>query len=213
MKEDLLRFKRNQKYVIFDYETCDLNLASLDNKPWQLSFIVADINKIYEKQDYFLKWKDLKVSEDAARITGFSKKVYDKKAVCPKKALDHFEKYLYNEEYIPLGHNVLGFDVYIHNIHRILCKRKPNYSYINRVIDTNCLAKASAEKIKMAKGSSRLGWQYSLNGFIKKGLKTSLQQCAKKYSIDFDPSKLHDALYDITINYEVFKKQLWDVEI
>ena len=28
-----------------------------------------------------------------------------------------------------------------------------------------------------------------------------------------DPKKLHNALYDISINYEVFKKQLWDIEI
>ncbi len=212
MKEDLLRFKNNQKYIIFDYETCDLNLASEDNKPWQLSFIVADSKKVYEKKDYYLKWDNINVSEDAARITGFSKSVYNKKGTCPKQALDHFEKYLYDPNIIPLGHNVLGFDVYIHNIHRKLCKLKPDFSYIDRIIDTNCLAKAAAEKIKNT-GDSRLAWQYSLNNYIKKGLKTSLQHCAKKYGIPFDPSKLHNALYDIEINYEVFKKQLWEVEV
>lgn len=213
MKEDLLRFKNNQKYIIFDYETCDLNLASEDNKPWQLSFIVADLNKVYEKKDYYLKWSNLKLSEDAARITGFSKSVYNKKAECPKKALSHFESYLYDPEIIPLGHNVLGFDVYIHNIHRKLCGQTSDYSYIDKIIDTNCLAKATSEEIKFTKGSSRICWQYSLNNFIKRGLKTSLQQCAKRYDIDFDPKKLHNALYDIELNYKVFKKQLWEVEI
>jgi DNA polymerase III epsilon subunit-like protein len=212
MKENLLRFKQNQKYIIFDYETCNLNLASEDNKPWQLSFIVADYNKVYEEKDYYLKWKDLNISEDAARITGFSKKNYEKHAVCPKLALDHFEKYLYDDKIIPLGHNVLGFDIYIHKIHRQLCKKKPNFSYLNRIIDTNCLAKASAEKIKNT-SNNKLAWQFSLNNYIKRGLKTSLQQCAKKYSVPFDASKLHNALYDIKINYEVFKKQLWEVEI
>jgi len=212
MKENLLRFKQNQKYIVFDYETCDLNLASEENKPWQLSFIVADSKKTYDKQDFYLKWDNLKVSEDAARITGFSRKVYDKKAVCPKQALDHFEKYLYDKNIIPLGHNVLGFDVYIHRIHRKLCGKKSDFSYIDRIIDTNCLAKAASEKIKNTSGN-RLAWQYSLNNYIKRGLKTSLQQCAKKYAIPFDPSKLHNALYDIEINYEVFKKQLWEVEV
>ena len=60
MKENLLRFKKSQKYIIFDYETCHLNLGSEENKPWQLSFIMADLNKIYEKKDYYLtlmnKW-------------------------------------------------------------------------------------------------------------------------------------------------------------
>jgi len=212
MKENLLRFKANQKYIVFDYETCDLNLASKENKPWQLSFMVADSRKVYEKKDYYLKWEDINVSEDAARITGFSKATYKKRAVCPKSALQHFEKYLYDKSIIPLGHNVLGFDVYIHNIHRKLCGMPSDYSYIERIIDTNCLAKAAVEKIKN-NGQSRIAWQYSLNNYIKRGLKTSLQACAKKYSIDFDPSKLHDALYDVQINYEVFKKQLWEVEV
>lgn len=213
MKEELLRFKSKQKYIIFDYETCDLNLASESNKPWQLSFIVADLNKVYEKKDYYLKWKDLKLSEDAERITGFSRKVYDKKAECPLGALMHFEKYLYDPEVIPVGHNILGFDVYIHNIHRKLCNKKSDYSYIKKSIDTNCLAKAAAESVKVPAGAERIAWQYTLNHFIKRGLKTSLQQCAKRYDIDFDSKKLHNALYDIELNYQVFKKQLWEVEI
>ena len=43
---------------------------------------------------------------------------------------------------IIIGQNLLGFDVYIH---RIYCKYlgiKPDYSYISRIYDTNCIAKA-----------------------------------------------------------------------
>jgi DNA polymerase III epsilon subunit-like protein len=213
MKAELLRFKKGQKYVLFDYETCDLNLGLETNKPWQLSFILASGDSIVEKHDYYLKWDDLKLSEDAARITGFSKRTYDSKAVCPKKALAHFEKYLYNPDYINVGHNILGFDVYIHNIHRMLCGKKPDYSYIARSIDTLCLGKAIKKEIKFPKGGDRLAWQYSLNSVIERGLKASLSACAKYYGIDFDSRKLHNALYDISINYSVFKKMLWDLEI
>ena len=31
MKEELLRFNKKQKYIIFDYETCNLNLISTKN--------------------------------------------------------------------------------------------------------------------------------------------------------------------------------------
>ena len=61
MKEKLLRFRKDQKYLIFDYETCNLNLVAGDNKPWQLAFIVAQGDKVLEKQDYWLKWDDLNV--------------------------------------------------------------------------------------------------------------------------------------------------------
>jgi len=213
MNNNLLRFNKNQKFLIFDYETCNLNLCSSKNKPWQLSFIIAANNKVLETHDYYLKWDNLEISKDAAKITGFSMAKYNKLAVCPLEVLSHFESYLYNEEYIPAGHNVLGFDVYVHNIHRKLLNMSSDYSYINRIIDTNCLAKGIAKKLTKPQNKSSICWQYSLNNHIEKGLRTSLQMCAKKYKIDFDPNKLHDALYDININYEVLKKQLWEVEI
>ena len=67
MKESLLRFKKNQKYLLFDYETCNLNLVS-NNKPWQLAFLVVENNKIIESKDYWLKWNDLTVSPEAAQF-------------------------------------------------------------------------------------------------------------------------------------------------
>jgi DNA polymerase III epsilon subunit-like protein len=72
MKETLLRFKKKQKYLLFDYETCNLNLISGHNKPWQLAFLVIEDNKIVEEKDYWLKWDDLRVSPEAAKITGFT---------------------------------------------------------------------------------------------------------------------------------------------
>ena len=152
MKESLLRFKKNQKYLLFDYETCNLNLVFY-NKPWQLAFLVVENNKIVESKDYWLKWDDLNVSPDAAKITGFTKAKYDKKASCPKQALEHFEKYLYDPDYIKVGHNLLGFDVYMHNLHRKLvnAKYKSDFSYTNQLVDTLCLAKALKKRIKLNK--------------------------------------------------------------
>lgn len=213
MKQDLLRFNKKQKYLIFDYETCNLNLNSKNNKPWQLSFIVADFNKVYDEQDFYLKWPDLNISPEAKKITGFNQSLYEQKSLDPKECLNVFEKYLYDKSIRPVGHNILGFDLYIHNIHRNLCGKKTDYSYVERCIDTNCLAKAVLEKMPNKNFKQNICWQYSLNNFRKRGLKTSLQACAKKYQIEFDEKKLHNALYDIKLNYQVLKKQLWDIEI
>ena len=46
MNENLLRFNKNQNYLFFDFETCSLNLGSLDNKPWQLGYMVINKGKI-----------------------------------------------------------------------------------------------------------------------------------------------------------------------
>ena len=149
MTEDLLRFKRNQKYVFFDFETCNLNLGSLDNKPWQLGFIIINNGEIVEKHDFWLHWDDLKMSPTAAKMTGWTESKYKKLAVDPKDPLDLFEKYLYDESYINVGHNILGFDVYIHGTYRRCLGMNPDYSYIDRSIDTVCLAKAIKNDIKL----------------------------------------------------------------
>ena len=77
MTDKLLRFNKKQKYIFFDFETCGLNLASQDNKPWQLAFIVSDGSKIVSEKDYLIKWNTLDISEGAAKTTGFSKSKYN----------------------------------------------------------------------------------------------------------------------------------------
>jgi len=215
MKESLLRFKNKQKYLLFDYETCNLNLISGHNKPWQLAFLVIENNKIVEEKDYWLKWDDLRVSPEAAKITGFTQAKYKKNAIDPKLALDHFEKYLYDDSYIKVGHNLLGFDVYMHNLHRKLInpKAESDFSYSEQLVDTLCLAKAVKKQIKLNKEDNFLAWQYRLNHLIERGLSCNLKQCCKDFDVPFDASKLHDALYDIRVNYEVFKKMIWEIEI
>jgi DNA polymerase III epsilon subunit-like protein len=213
MKEGLLRFDKKQKYVVFDFETCNLNLVSKDNKPWQLAFLVYEGDKLIESNDYYIYWADLKMSEGARKVTGFKDEVYRKKAIAANKVLDHFEKYLYDDSYIKLGHNIFGFDIYIHNIFRKLLGKKTDYSYLNKCIDTLSIAKAIAKDIKMNKEDDLLSWQFKLNSIYERGLRLNLGACCKQYEVELDSSKLHDALYDIQKNYQVFKKMLWKIEL
>ena len=213
MNENFLRFNKKQKYLIFDFETCNLNLASLKNKPWQLGFVAYQGDKVIESQDFYIKWENLQVSKDAARITGFKQSKYNKLSVDAQEALNTFERYLYDPEFLVLGHNILGFDIYIHNIYRELLGLHCNYSYLSRCIDTNALARAIKLGIKIDKDDDRLSWQYRLVNHRQRGLKTSLIQLCKDYEISFDKNKLHDAMYDIQKNREIFQRQLWELEI
>ena len=92
----LYRFNKNKKFVLFDYETCGLNLASLDNKPWQLAFLVADQNQIFEKKDFYIKWEKLNISDEAKKITGFKEDKYLSKAVDPSVVLNEVAKCFYD---------------------------------------------------------------------------------------------------------------------
>ena len=81
------------------------------------------------------------------------------------------------------------------------------------MIDTNCLAKAFKEGIKFDKKDSFLSWQLRLDNHIRKGLKTNMGAMLREFDVDFDKDKLHDSMYDIQMNLEIFRKLLWKVDI
>ena len=210
MTNSLLRFKKNQKYIVFDLETEGLNLRY--SRPWQLGFIETEGQNIKNEHDIYIGFDDLSVSADAARITGFSEHTYRKKKKDKLQVLEFFDKFLYNPDYLIIGHNIIGYDVYIHNVLRKACGKPTDYSYMNRVIDTNCLSKAYKMGLKKVDDNLTL-WQYKLNNYIKKGLKTSQITMPKEFSIPFEADKLHDAVYDVKMTLKLFHKLIWNIEV
>jgi hypothetical protein len=98
------------------------------------------------------------------------------------------------------------------NIWRKLMNLGSDYSYVERIIDTRSLAVAITKDIPVNK-EDFISWQYRLLNHRERGLKTSQAYLLKKYNIDHDTKRLHDALYDIEMNFKVFRKQLFDLEI
>ena len=209
--EDLLRFKFNQKYVIFDTETEGLNLVT--SRPWQLAWIEAEGKKITKKQNRFLMWDDLNVSEDAAKITGFDKKDYLSKAEDPAVVFKEFMDLISQDDVIVVGQNILGYDLYILGVIARNLNVKINYSFAKRCFDTKAIATAIAKDNKNPDKEDFLAWQLRYLHYREKGLKTNQKFLLQYYDIDFDEKKLHDALYDIEKNFEIFQKQIWELEI
>ena len=210
MNDNLLRYNKKQKYIVFDTETEGLNL--IKSKPWQAAWLVIEGDKIIKKYDKLIMWKDLNVSRDAARITGFDRKYYNQNAEDPVSVWKELSKYLYDEDYLIIGQNLLGFDVYMVDVWRKLIGEKLDQSYIERIIDTKSLAMAIAKESPVDKDNF-IYWQYRWLDYRQRGLKTSQLSLLKKYEIDFDKKRLHDALYDIEMNFKIFKKQLYDIEL
>ncbi len=209
--EDLLRFKFDQRYVIFDTETEGLNLVS--SKPWQLAWIEAKGKKITKKQNRFLMWEDLNVSEDAARITGFSKEDYVSKAEDPAVVFKEFMDLISKDDVIVVGQNILGYDLYMLGVIARNLNIKIDYSFAKRCFDTKAIATAIAKDSKNPDKEDFLAWQLRYLNYRERGLKSSQKFLLQHYDIDFDEKKLHDALYDIEKNFEIFQKQLWELEI
>jgi DNA polymerase III alpha subunit (gram-positive type) len=207
---DLLRFKKQQNYIIVDVETEGLNLIS--SKPWQVSWIICRGDKTISKHDHFIRWDNINVSADAARITGFNKNHYYEKAESPIEVFKQLSKYLYDPSFLVIGQNLLGFDVYMINVWRKLMGMKSDNSYVNRVIDTKSISTAIFKNILPDK-ENFLSWQYKMLHIREKGLKTNQAFMLKYYDIPHDPKRLHDSLYDVEMTFEIFKKQIFNIDL
>ena len=205
----LLKQNLNQKFVVFDTETEGLSLTS--SRPWQLSWIVCQGEKILESHDEFVLYSDLNVSDEAARITGFDKSSYLSKAKPPIDVWQKFAPYLYDSSNLLVGQNILNYDIYILNTMMGTIGIQNNWSFMNRCIDTRALSTAMFKGIQPS--GDLLPWQMKLMNFHEKGLKTSQAFMLKHFAIDHDPSKLHNALYDITMNYKIFRKLIMEVNV
>ena len=91
--EELLRYNFKQRYIVFDTETEGLNLIT--SKPWQVAWIECEGKKVVKKHNRFIKWDNLNVSPEAARVTGFDRDHYESVAEDPKTVWKDFQKVLY----------------------------------------------------------------------------------------------------------------------
>ena len=159
--------------------------------------------KILEEHDEFIAHKNLNIPEVVKKLTGFDWKKYEKKSKSLSEVWSKFEPYLYDPQYVIVGQNLLGFDVYMLAILQKMLGQEPDYSYISRIYDTRALAKAYRENLDKPKGNL-LSWQYKLINDRSLKAKVSQGTLLKFFDIDHDHSKLHDALYDIKMCFEIF---------
>ena len=210
--EELLRYNFKQRYVVFDTETEGLNLIT--SKPWQIAWIECEGKKVIKKHNRFIKWDDLNVSPEAARVTGFDKDHYNSVAEDPLVVWKDFEKVLYNKKNLIVGQNILGYDIYILSVWlRNIGQKIRHENYIDRCFDTKAVAMAIAKDNKNPDKDDLIAWQLRYLNYRESGLRTNQKYLLEHYGIDFDPKKLHDALYDIEKNFEIFQKQIWELEI
>ena len=210
--DSLLRYDKDQKYMIADCETCHLNLVWPDNKPWQWAWLIATQDNILEEHNYYVKWDKLRVSKKARELTGYTDEKIDQFGKSPKEVLDILDSYIYDETYKLVMHNGLNFDAYIHQIHRRACGKKTDYSYLPRFYDSNYLIKGYKRGVQPRPGESLLAYQYRLCNTPMRGIKTSIETLCKEYGFPYSKGA-HDAIEDVKMLKPIWKKTLQQVEI
>lgn len=209
---ELIRFRKDVKITFIDCETLNLCLNYCHNLPWQISMLDVVGEEIVDEADLFVKWDtNLQISDDAARITRYNPAVIVEKGIAPEKAFEVVYPWLEKCEYI-LGHNTLGFDIYL--IYHLYKKfNKDPRHLISKFIDTNAIMKGLKLNIPYNKKDDFIEYQYRMMSIRQKGLKTNLKLTAEEHDIQFDENKLHDGLYDLFVNKQVWDKVKYKIEI
>ena len=212
MENELLRFDKSKKIVFIDCETLNLCLNFCQNLPWQVAMLYTIGGKKVDERDLLIKWDtNLKISEDARRITRYPEELIRSTGKKFDDVFGTISDWLDNSDYI-VGHNILGFDVYLIKEMYLLKNRNIKH-LVNKFIDTNCLAKGIKYGISKMPKESLIEYQYKLSHTYKKGIKTNLTALGKDYSIDHDYENLHNAIVDLDLNLKVWNKIKFQVEI
>lgn len=212
MDEHLLRYNKNKTLVFIDCETFNLCLNFCHNLPWQIAMIKVQGDKKIDEKNFYLKWQtDLKISQDAAKITRYDHKKVQKEGQDPKEIFPTIKDWLNHADYI-VGHNVLGFDLYlIKEYYKIMGANW--HGLVNKFIDTNCIARGIKYNIPYDSKENLLEYQYKIYHTRKKNVKSSLTVLGKENGIEHDYEKLHDAINDLDLNLKVWNKLKWQIEV
>lgn len=204
---NLKRFLPDKRYVVSDFESEGLSLYF--SRPWQLAWLIADSKRVYEERDYYIWFADLKVSPQAALITGFNYAEYKERARPPLEVLNLYEERLYDTSLDVIGQNFF-YDGYIHNTLRRVCGKPPDWSWMKRMIDTNAISKA-LRKGWIPDIEKFLAWQWKTTSCHER-LKTKLGTMCQEFGIEYSDIYAHDALYDVQKTRELYEALKWKME-
>jgi len=212
MNEDLLRFDKEKTFVFIDLETENLCLSFCKNLPWQVGMIKAKGNEAIDSKDFYVKWdREINVSKEAARITGFSQTKYNKLAIHISEIFPTIEKWLDEADHI-VGHNVLNFDLHlIIEMYRMMGKSHDHLA--PKVIDTLSLARGVKMELPYKKSEDLLAYQYRMSNKRKKGMRNTLKALGEQFGIQHDYENLHDAIVDLQLNLKVWNQLKYMIEI
>lgn len=210
---DLTRFWPG-RFCVWDTESEGLNLAF--HRPWEISYAICTLKGgIQSFHTSLIRWPDLDITEDAARITRFDRARYEAEARPAREVWDEFAPVLYDPEIRSVGHNTIGFDYAMINTWSRALGLPPDHSWAFRAYDTHCLAKGYKKGFEpdISSPLAFAAYQYRCQAWIEKGLKTSLGTMCGELGLEYDESRAHGAAYDCDRQWAVFRELVFKLNV
>jgi len=206
MIDNLLR-NTKRDFTIFDFETNGLNLRR--SLPWQLAWVRLNKYGIKQSKNRYLYYKNYQISDQVAAINHFKRDEYEAQATNsqsnPRNVIREFFQD-WKDSYA-VGHNIIRYDNWILNSICLDLGIQIPANFFKSCVDTIAIEKC-IQKEGSFEGQDPLLAQIKWSGLHEKGMKTSQGFLLKKYNIDHNPEKLHDAEYDTLMNGKILEKQL-----
>lgn len=169
--------------MIIDVETDDSGYFDIANIVQISYYVCTESNDILKKYNFFVYNKDV-TTDYYRKISPYTLIQY---GVDPKKMYDKLYSDLQTCSCI-VGHNVKGFD--IHKLRKYFEKQCCKWDINKKIVDTMY---DSRDHVRVR----------DINNKIKNPTLYELAQCL---NIDFNFDKAHDALYDVDITFQCYKK-------
>lgn len=203
----------DQKICVYDFETRNLNISHRiedvnSNKAWQLGWINSSGSKIISENEYYIDVPNLNLSDVVRKLTNFDAEKYKREKKSATEVWEKFKKVLYDPEYILVGQNILGFDIFLCDILAKQAGERVDYSkFLDRVYDTRAFGLAYKNNIEKPQRGSMLEWQFKiLNDKTLKG-KVSQTALLKDLGItSSDESSRHSSLTDCRDTLAIFNE-------
>lgn len=203
----------NQKIIIIDTETRHLNTSHRiedhnSNRVWQISWIEAIGTKIIKEHDYNVDVPNLNLSDLVAKLTHFDYFNYNKLKKPADIVWAQVKKYLYDQDYIIVGQNVIGFDCPMFGVLARQAGEKLDYSlFYDRMYDTRAFGLAYKNNIEKPQKGSILEWQFKI--LNDKSLKGKVSQTALMKDLGItssDEGSRHSSLTDCRDTLNIFNQ-------
>jgi len=84
---------------------------------------------------------------------------------------------------------------------------------VEKIIDTNCIAKGVKFPVEKMPNEDLIDYQYKLLHTRRRGVKTNQTALGKEYKIEHDYERLHDAIVDLELNLKIWNKLKFQIDI
>lgn len=197
--------------MVVDCESEGLNLAY--HRPWEVSFALATLKTgIQSTHTSLIRWPDLNISADAARVTRFNRTTYDSNAKDAREVWKELVVHLMDKDTLILMHSGIGFDGYMLRNWARAIGVAFDWGWTNRLYDTDSLSRAYKKGFKPDRDDME-AWMHRAHNHVERGLKTSVGAMCVEFGIEYDQASAHSASYDVSRQWLIFRELVFKLDI